>query len=63
MDEQVNAYIKYLSNLKEISRPKMPKFDIEAYSDNEYKMAINKVLEDYEGVDDFLITLHYLKGE
>ena len=63
MEEQVIAYIEYLSNLKEITRPKMPKFDLSAYSDNEYKLAIQSLIKDYEGVDDFLITLHYLKGE
>ncbi len=63
MDEEVNAYIKYLAKIDKIIRPKMPKFDTRAYTDSEYNLAINEILKDYEGVDDFLVTLHYLKGE
>ncbi len=63
MDEQVSEYLKYIASLKEIKRPIMPQFDLSAYNDNEYKAAISEILKDYEGVDDFLITLRYLKGE
>ncbi len=63
MDEQVIAYLEYLSALKEITRPAMPHFDLSAYNDNEYKAAIDEILKDYEGVDDFSVTLRYLKGE
>jgi len=47
----------------ELTRPQMPKIDHSAYSDSEYKNAINDVMKDYENVDDFDITIKFLKGE
>lgn len=63
MNEEVNAYIEYLLNLVNIVRPQMPKFDTKAYTDSEYKLAIKEILKDFDRVDDFLVSLHYLKGE
>ncbi len=63
MDEVVGAYIEYLSSLKEITKPSMPKFNLSAYTDNEYVSAISSVLKEYECIDDYNLTLQYLKGE
>lgn len=63
MNDEVNAYVEYLLKFGELTRPQMPKIDHSAYSDSEYKNAINDVMRDYENVDDFDITIKYLKGE
>ena len=63
MDDEVSAYIDYVSNLGEVVRPQIPKFRYSAYSDSEYKNAIFEVMKDYENVDDFDITIKHLKGE
>ena len=63
MDEEIKAYQEYLLSFVEIKKPIMPKFDLLAYTDNEYLNAIKLVLEDYFRVDDFELTIDYLKGE
>ena len=63
MNDEVNAYVEYLLKFGELTRPKMPKIDYSAYSDSEYKNAIIGVMKDYENVDDFDVTIDYLKGE
>lgn len=62
MFELINAYVEYLSNLKEIARPKMPNFAIQTYTDSEYKNAIAQIEKDFLGVDDFESTIKFLKG-
>lgn len=63
MNEEVNAYIEYLSKLNEIKRPKMPRISISAYTDNEYTNAIYEVMKDFMYIDDYYLTLQHLKGE
>ena len=63
MFELISAYIEYLSSLKQIVRPQMPKIEPEAYTDSEYKIAIRQLENDYAGVDDFDITIKFLKGK
>ncbi|MCQ2564443.1 MAG: hypothetical protein MJ152_01090 [Clostridia bacterium] len=63
MDEEVNAYLNYLSSLGEIKKPKMPKFDATAYTDFEYINAISGITSDYEKIDDFDVTIKFLKGK
>ena len=61
MFELINAYIEYLSQLKEIVRPQMPKIDLQAYTDSEYEIAIRQLEKDFAGVDDFETTIEFLK--
>lgn len=63
MDDEVREYVQYLCRLLEISKPLMPKFDLTAYTDNEYLSAISSVQNDYEAVDDLWLTLEFLKGD
>ena len=63
MDDEVFAYIDYVSKFDELKRPQTPKFDYFAYSDSEYKNAIFELMKDYENVDDFDVTIKHLKGE
>ncbi len=63
MDEVVRAYIDYIFNLKEISKPAMPKISPDAYTDNEYVNAIVSVMDDFDKIDDIRLTLQFLKGE
>lgn len=63
MNEQVCAYIKYLQQIKQVNKPKMPKFDERAYTENEYVKAINSIENDFKFVDSIAVTERYLKGE
>ena len=63
MFDETKAYIEYLSKFRCINRPKMPKFDVSTYTDNEYRIAIHRIEKDFENVDDLYITERYLKGE
>lgn len=63
MDEQVRAYIDYISTLKQIKMPPMPKFDESAYNDIEYINAILDIMADFDLVDDLNLTIKFLKGE
>ena len=63
MDEEINEYIKYLFNFGEVEKPLMPKFNLMAYTDNEYLSAIEDVMQDYDFVDDESVTIRYLKGD
>ena len=63
MFELISAYVEYLSSLKQIVRPQMPKIEPEAYTDSEYEIAIRQLENDYAGVDDFETTIKFLKGE
>lgn len=62
MFELINAYVEYLTSLKEITRPKMPNFAIQTYTDSEYENAIAQIEKDFAGVDDFESTIKFLKG-
>ncbi len=63
MNKLISEYVKYLFSLKEIARPQMPKFNLNAYTDNEYKIAIAQVELDFNGVDDFETTINFLKNK
>ena len=63
MIEESQAYIEFLSKFRYVNRPKMPNFDVSAYTDNEYKIAIHKIEEDFQYIDDLQLTEKYLKGE
>lgn len=63
MEEQVNAYIEYLHRFGIVQKPVMPKFDVSAYTENEYVRAINTIEKDFEFDDCVSLTEQYLKGE
>lgn len=63
MEDEVSAYIAYIARLKEIQKPEMPKFLVDAYTENEYRIAIEDVMTAFEDVDDFYLTERFLKGE
>ena len=62
MDEEIREYEKYLASFGLIEKPQMPKFDISAYTDNEYLSVVYNLLKDYDNVDDEYLTIDYLKG-
>lgn len=61
MDNLVYEYIKYLSRLDTIIRPKMPVIDPSAYTENEYLSAIAQLMEDYDKIDDMSLSLEFYK--
>ena len=63
MDDIVSEYIAYLSNFREINKPLMPKFDINAYTDNEYLLIVKELNQDYDLILDEEVYSDYLKGE
>lgn len=63
MKEEIREYINYLASINEIKKTKMPKFDLSAYNDNEYKYAIEELMLDFEMLDELYLTLKYLKGD
>ena len=63
MEEQVNAYIEFLARFGVVQKPDMPKFDVSAYTENEYVRAINSIEQDFEFADSINLTEQYLKGE
>lgn len=63
MQQEILSYIEYLESFNELKKPKMPSFDLKAYTDNEYHKAINEILETFDRVDDFQVYLKFLKGE
>ena len=62
MNELISAYIEYLSGLKQIVRPKMPKTEPDAYTDSEYTNATRQIEQDFADIDDLDITIKFLKG-
>ena len=62
MFELINEYIKYLSALKQIVRPKMPKISPEAYTDNEYLFAMGQIDSAFDNLDSVQLTERFLKG-
>lgn len=63
MDEEINAYIKYLLDFGMVKKPIMPKFDVTAYTDNEYLSAIFQSLRDFDFFDDEYLTVEHLRGD
>ena len=62
MDNEINAYVEYLLNFNELALPKMPKFNLSAYTEIEYLNAIKTVMQDYENIDDEYLVIEHLKG-
>ncbi|MBR2969763.1 MAG: hypothetical protein IKC49_01775 [Clostridia bacterium] len=63
MNDIVSEYIAYLSKFVEINKPKMPKFDLYAYTDNEYLLIVKELNQDYDLIFDEDVYSDYLKGE
>lgn len=63
MKEEIYEYFDYLLNFNAVEKPSMPKFNVSAYTENEYISAVNDLMLDFEKFDDFETTLKYLKGD
>ncbi len=63
MDEEIRAYEEYLLNFGVVERPKMPKFDLSAYTDNEYTSTVFELLKDFDGFDDEYLSVERFKGD
>lgn len=63
MNEEIEEYVKYLSSFSMVEKPVMPKFNISAYTDNEYLNAIYDLMEDFDNVFDEYLTIDHLKGK
>ena len=61
MNEEIYAYQQYLLNFRIVKKPSMPKFNVSAYTDNEYKSLIFS-LSNFEKLDEEYLTIQYLKG-
>lgn len=63
MQQEILSYIEYLNSFNGLTKPKMPNFDLAAYTDIEYLKAITEVNEDFDNVDGYEVYLKFLKGE
>ena len=63
MFEEISAYEEYLFNFGVVEKPQMPKFDVLAYTNNEYINAISECMNAFENVDDEYLLISYLKGD
>jgi len=63
MIEEIMAYQKYLLNFRTVEKPSMPKFDAQAYTDNEYLSAIFEIINEFDFVDDEHLIIMHLKGD
>ncbi len=63
MDELIREYINYIAHLEEIKRPEMPNFNLSAYTESEYVDTIKELMDAYDLVDDFELTVQFIKGE
>ena len=63
MWEEIQEYEKYLLNFGVVNKPIMPKFDVSAYTDNEYISIINELLKDFDLIDDEYLTVNRFKGD
>ena len=62
MNEEIEAYIKYLSGFSLVSKPLMPKFDVGAYTESEYLSVVFELQKLFDFDEEYL-TLKHLKGE
>ena len=62
MLEENEAYLQFLSEFGEVKKPIMPNFNTSAYTDNEYLSAILDIQNSFEMLDEFVLTLEFLKG-
>ena len=63
MDEEIDEYEKYLLNFGMVVKPKMPKFDLTAYTESEYTLAIFDLLNDFDLIDDEYLSVERFKGD
>ncbi|MBQ9795406.1 MAG: hypothetical protein IJW36_00395 [Clostridia bacterium] len=63
MDEEIKEYEKYLLNFGIVEKPRMPKFDVLTYTDNEYLSAILDISNDFDLLDDEYLSILHLKGD
>ena len=63
MWEEIEEYEKYLLNFGVVEKTIMPKFDVSAYTDNEYTSAIFNILKDFDLIDDEYLTVDRFKGD
>ena len=63
MLEEISAYEQYLLNFRMVNMPKMPNFDISAYTDSKYTSAIFELEKDFIYEESLAVTIAHLKGE
>ena len=63
MDEEIKAYEKYLLSFGMLKKPLMPKFDVIAYTDNEYTSVVFDLLNDFDLINDEYLTVERFKGD
>ena len=63
MNEEINAYEEYLLSFGLVEKQQMPKFDLRAYTENEYTSAIFELLKDFDIFDDEYLTVERFKGD
>ena len=63
MNDEILEYAEYLMNFGAVNKPKMPKFNYQAYTENEYLSAIWDIMQDFDQIDDMYLTLKHLKGD
>jgi len=63
MDEEIMEYERYLLGFGVVEKPQMPKFDVFAYTDNEYLSAIFDCLNMFDKIDDDYLVMQHLKGD
>lgn len=61
MDILVYEYIKYLSRLDTIKKPKMPRISPSAYTESEYLRAVDELMRDFDMIDDLSVSLEFYK--
>ena len=63
MHDEIMEYMKYLSTFAVVNKPEMPKFNLQAYTDNEYLLAIDDIIKCFNSFDDEHLTIARLKGD
>ena len=63
MGKEIEEYQNYLLNFGVVKKPTMPNFDVSAYTDNEYLLAVFDLQKDFDFVDDDYLVIKHLKGE
>lgn len=61
--EEIMEYEKYLFTFGIVEKPIMPKFDLNAYTDNEYLSVILECEEVFGQIDDDYLVVMHLKGD
>lgn len=63
MTEEINEYLRYLLDFRMVEKPQMPKFNHLAYTDNEYVLAIEEIMQDFNLQEDESLSVKHLKGD